>query len=160
MIIFFQTRQRAISMANRLKQVAQIFAIGITNQTDDEFLSAISSGGEKNKNWFNTPTFEGLQEIRDQVVQLTCAGGVGTTNPATSSPTTTPSSVISKWFQVELKYPHTSYLAPILGASSIRSRSYEFNTNSLLCHHRPTVVTRCVGFMAFCYMLCACAVTR
>lgn len=77
-------RQSALSMAERLKQEARIFTIGVTNQTDDALLSALSSGGLKNLDWFSTPTFEGLQEIRDQVVEETCLAQTQTTPPLTT----------------------------------------------------------------------------
>lgn len=73
-------------MATRLKDIAQIFAVGVTNQTDDALLSDLSSGGVENVNWFSTPTFEGLQQIRDQVIQQTC---VAATPSPDLGPTTT-----------------------------------------------------------------------
>lgn len=88
MLLFAFQREKALAMAGELKKVAQVFAIGITNQTDDKFLSALSSGGVQNENWFNTPTFEGLQGIRDQVIQLTCAA-------QNSDTTTRPSFTVS-----------------------------------------------------------------
>jgi hypothetical protein len=73
-------------MAVELKSIAQIFTIGITNQTDDQLLSALSSGGVKGVDWFSSPTFEGLEEIRDAVVQETC---IAVTQAPTTIPTTT-----------------------------------------------------------------------
>lgn len=70
--IFPIPRQRALDIASILKNRAEIFAVGVTNETDDVFLSNISSGGVANVNWFHSPDFEGLEEIRDRVVQQTC----------------------------------------------------------------------------------------
>ena len=82
----FHYRENALSMAEKLKDIAQIYAIGITNETDDALLSALSSGGVENRDWYNTPTFEGLQDIRDQVIQQTC---VAATPSPDLGPTTT-----------------------------------------------------------------------
>ncbi|ELU04000.1 hypothetical protein CAPTEDRAFT_198253 [Capitella teleta] len=62
-------RQRALDMANLLKEKADVFAVGVTSDIDDSFLSDISSGGVKDVNWFHISNFEGLKEIIDPVVQ-------------------------------------------------------------------------------------------
>ena len=76
-------------MANELKREAEIFAVGVTNQTDDAFLADISSGGVRDVDWFHAATFEGLRQIRDQVVQQTCITSTSQTTTPTTTPTTT-----------------------------------------------------------------------
>jgi hypothetical protein len=83
----YASRERALAMAGLLKEKADIFAVGVTNLTDDTFLSNISSGGVMGVNWFSSPTFEGLNDIRDQVVQQTCI--TAATVPSTTSKSTT-----------------------------------------------------------------------
>ncbi|ELU03999.1 hypothetical protein CAPTEDRAFT_198252 [Capitella teleta] len=72
-------------MANLLKEKADVFAVGVTSDIDDSFLSDISSGGVKDVNWFQIDSFEGLKEIIDPVVQQAC---ITTTRP--TAPTATP----------------------------------------------------------------------
>ena len=73
-------------MATLLKADADIFAVGVTNQTDDTFLANMSSGGVQNVNWFHSTSFEGLQEIRDQVVQQACIAAPTVSTPTTTTP--------------------------------------------------------------------------
>jgi hypothetical protein len=80
-------------MANLLKGQADVFAVGVTNQTDDAFLSNISSGGVQNVNWFHSASFEGLQEIRDQVVQQACITTTRQTVPSTTTASLTTSKI-------------------------------------------------------------------
>ena len=79
-------------MANLLKEQADICAVGVTNQTNNVFLANISSGGVEAVNWFYSPTFSRLQEIRDQVVQQTYI----TNSPAPIIPSTPDPSTTSK----------------------------------------------------------------
>lgn len=79
-------RQSALTAAAKLKgDGVEIFTVGVTNSTDENLLAALSSGGQMNVDWFQTMTFEGLEEIRSQVIQQTCL----TAPPTTLPPSTT-----------------------------------------------------------------------
>ena len=67
-------RARAISEAARLRQNAQIFAVGITNAVDETFLSVMSSEPQlKDQNYFSSPDFQSLEPILNSLVSQACA---------------------------------------------------------------------------------------
>jgi hypothetical protein len=122
-------RESAISAASQLKTVSQIFTIGITNLTDFDLLSRLSSGGEENVNWFSSPTFEGLEEIRHSVVQETCIA-------ATETSTTSITHLIL--IIIECTFNILSLITGCIETESSVDLVFVVDSSGSICENNPT----------------------
>lgn len=73
----YEPEYDAIKAAENAWLYMDVFTVGITRQIDEELLQKLSSAPhEEGRNYFMSPDFEGLEEIRNdiinQVITVTC----------------------------------------------------------------------------------------
>ncbi len=76
--------------ANKLKQVANVLAIGITENAEKSLLRDISSAPQlENSNYFSAPDFTSLQKILNTLITETCDGEISTSPPIAGNKSST-----------------------------------------------------------------------